>query len=854
MKKIFALVLLAGVFTACAPLNRDGGYVALFGPAYGEVVDPIATIENGYLRLEFFTETARIVVTELATGRTWHSTPEYTYEDLALTAAINHFHMQSLFVLEYEEQGGRSATLDTYRFSVRTGRFEHEILSDTEMELRFTVGVVQETFHIPYAIYAERLYTFTDGMTRSDMLLIMNSYRRFEYARLRPIDIEGGILERFPMLIPDGENPPTSIYVLNDDLASPLRQRIQDVLQYAGYTIYDWREDMAYFGVETEADGPVFNLILNFELYNNEMVVTVPFERLTYNPSFLPTRLILMPFFGAGHRNDDGYLFVPDGSGAIMRFNSVRYNQEIYFSNVFGWDAAVIREEFIHDNRSAYPVFGIYRNGGTFAAIIEEGASYAAIRAEVAGMGSPFGRVHPSFRLIHGAEMDVAGRTDARILIHEYSINRNERIVVRYVFTDNPGYVGMAVAFREFLQARYPWLNNRVEAPINVMVEILGSALTPQHLLGFPVDRPFALTTYDEAASMMETFSDFGWQNVHIKMRGAHNHSIDHSVPNGVNLISQLGGRRSFDDMVSTANRLGFPFFLEGEFVHMRNSRMFDGFSRHRDIARQVTRHRVEHAGRSHVYFGPLTEGMILADPVSLATPDFTLRTIRSFVDDAAARGVGNIAFRCLASTLAGDFNERAHISREESMNMRVDLLRELSEGGTGIWLNYGFSYAIPFADIVTGMPLSDQGFNVADASVPFYQIALHGFVHFAGRPLNLAEDFSYHLLKSVESGSSLFFSFMNVPAADLQVSRYRRYFANEFGRWADVANEFYWRHRNDLGHLYNQLIVGHEILSYGVTVTIYEDGTRVYVNTSIGDFVTADGVEVPASRYVVVR
>jgi len=291
---------------------------------------------------------------------------------------------------------------------------------------------------------------------------------------------------------------------------------------------------------------------------------------------------------------------------------------------------------------------------------------------------------------------------------------------------------------------------------------------------------------------------------------------------------------------------------MEADFMFMRDNRLFNGFGRN-DVARQVTRRRVEHAGFSPTYFGIQGTASILADPIQLATPAFTQQIIRNFVSEAQNRGVNNIAFRSMASALAGDYNEDAFVSREASANQRADLLRELSENGTGIWLNYGFSYAMPFADIITGMPLSDQNFTVTDEVVPFYQIALHGLIPFAGRPLNLAEDYSYHWLKTVESGASLFFSFMQVPAADLQVSRYRRYFANEFDRWSDLANAYYQQHANDFGHLYNQLIISHEILANGVTVTVYEDGTRVYVNTSMADY-HANSFTVNAQRYVVRR
>ena len=843
---VLCFAIMLAIFASCAFHERYGGYIRMFGYGFYEDVPPVVSIENDYLILEFLTCSAQIIVTEKATGNQWRSTPENAryMEDTTFIARSN---MQSLFMIEFENHLGAGQTFDTYRHSVQVESFEHALV-DGGLELYFTVGNIPQVFFIPDAIYEERMLYFIDQLEAADRRQILEAYRLFDINRLRPADDRGELLETFPTL--EYQN----IFVRRDGIRDFMLERMQDLFQSVDYDIYEWLYDMNYFGLETNLEIPMFNVIMRFELDRNQMVVSVPFDYITFNPDFVPIRFTLMPFFGAGHNDDDGYLFLPDGSGSLIFFNNGRHSQLVFSSEVFGWDEAVFREVVIHDNRAPYPVFGIYRNGATFAAIIEQGASYANVWAETGGMRSPFSTVSANFRLIQGALANVTGRTADMIRIHERRLPEGEQIVVRYVFTENPGYVGMAVAFREFLQERYPWLNYRVTEPKNAAVEILGAIEMVQPVLGMPIARPFALTTFDEAASMMEDFYDMGWRNLHIRMLGAHNDSIDHAVPTNVRLISQLGNRRSFDNMLGVASNLGFEFYLEGDFVFMRRNSMFNGFSLSSDAARYVSRERVEHHGHNFVFFGENGSLSVMADSVVLANPDFTVDLVTNFVDRASNLGVDNISFRTLGSALAGDFHERRHVSREASMQMRSELLATLRASGTGIWLNYGFSYAMPFANVITGMPLSDQGFAITDVSVPFYQIALHGLVHFAGRPLNLSEDYSYYLLRSEESGSALFFSFKTQPTSELHgVARYRRFFANEYGRWIGEADMLYQNHSRNFSHLYNQLIVDHVILSDGVTVTVYEDGTRVYVNMSFVDF-HADGFTVPSMRYRVVR
>lgn len=52
---------------------------------------------------------------------------------------------------------------------------------------------------------------------------------------------------------------------------------------------------------------------------------------------------------------------------------------------------------------------------------------------------------------------------------------------------------------------------------------------------------------------------------------------------------------------------------------------------------------------------------------------------------------------------------------------------------------------------------------------------------------------------------------------------------------------------------LNRKTIVGHDYLNRKVTVTTYEDGTKVYVNYSESDF-NVDGITVPGRDYKVER
>ena len=60
----------------------------------------------------------------------------------------------------------------------------------------------------------------------------------------------------------------------------------------------------------------------------------------------------LVQAFGAGRTDEEGYIFVPDGSGAVINFNNGKTSTTVYNSKVYGNDLAVSKHTLKkHGNR-----------------------------------------------------------------------------------------------------------------------------------------------------------------------------------------------------------------------------------------------------------------------------------------------------------------------------------------------------------------------------------------------------------------------------------------------------------------------------------------------------------------------
>ena len=839
----FTILFLLFAFGSCGKQGTRGRNVVIYEND-GSTEDIV--LENYFLHLRFLPRTAEIILTDKASGAQWRSNPLDAAND-PLADTVTKYFMGSQFSLEYADSAGVGMTLYSGINSVALGIYGYE-LADNALEIHYSIGDIARSYIIPPAAAEQRMLTFLEKMERDDRRKVEASYRLYDINNLRTGDDKSRLLADYPDL---GR---TKMYVLRDTTQDYMKETMEDLFARAGYTYDDYYEDASRHTPSGGDEKPAFNITLRYTLDARSLILSVPFDKIAYRTAYPITQLTLLPFMGAGGVNDKGYMLVPDGSGALIYFNNGKQNQISYNNNVYGWDEAMPRDAVINDNRAPFPAFGIQKNGNALLCVIEEGSSYGGVRADVSGRSSSWNNVYPFFTMVHGAVIDISGRSDRSVYLYEKGLPEGESITLRYTPCAGDGYSGMAKQYRSWLMNRYPALSGRKEGGgaggVPIAIEIPGAVNKTRHRLGIPFDLPLKLTSYKEAQGMIEDFAQWGWKNTRIKLTGWFNHSVDHSVPNKIKLPGELGSKKDLKNMLSAAEKNGYAVFPEVDFLYMRDVKPFDGFSLYRDAARYVNRKRIEKYPFSFVWFGERVRWGKLS---YLARPAYMMSLIDNFSRKMPALGLRNIAFRNLGARLAGDYHEKRTVSREASLRMRQEKLAELKKLKTGVLVNTGYAYAVPWADFITDMALDDQSFGITDASVPFYPMALHGLVPYTGPAINLAEDYTKNLLKTVESGAGLYFSFMREETSVLQETKFRQFYANEYDKWSPDANALYRKFTADFAGLYDQAIVNHVILAEGLTWTEYEDGTVVIVNYR-ENAATHGGVDIGARSYTVVR
>ncbi len=797
----------------------------------------IQVIKNGDQKLEFDPNTAQFTYTD-AKGNVWYSNPQGT--------DLTREELKAMLVIEYKDYKGVKYPLDSYDSSVARGNWCYEVVDEQTLRIDYTIGKIEKTYFIPLAVPYAR-YEEIQAMLSDEAIKEMKSaYRIYDIDNLFAHDNKDELLEMYPDLAE------TKVAVLRPDTQEWKKEKIEGYMIEAGYTEDMYKSDLEYYGVEVTSKNPAVNVSVILKLEDNGLVVSVPFEKLEYYTDYPLTEIRVLPYMCSAGLDREGYLFVPDGSGAMINFNNQKTNQSMYSAKIYGWDYGQVRTELVNDPSAQFPVYGIgYEDTNqSMLCIVEEGESYGYIEADVSGKRHNYNYVTAAFTVVHNEEADVSGgKSNTGVYLFEENLDKTQSITLRYMTMDDSDYVTLAKTYRSYLLEKYPVLAEGVSGEMPVAVELIGAITKRQHVLGFPKDLPYALSTYAEMQAIVEDLNAAGMTKLDVILSGWFNDGVKHDVADEINLISKLGNKKSFKNLISAVSEDN-TLFAKADFTFVYNNSLFDSFTVRGDAGKYLNREPIEMQEISNIWYGTLED----SDYTYVAKPSVMMSNLTSFRKDLSKYDLKNIAFASMGNILAADYNRRATVNRATVVKQQVEKFAQIvSDGGKNL-VYVGNEYAIPYADVIIKAPLTSDNPNIVDEVIPFFSIVLHGYVDYTGDALNITGDFVTNILKSAECGAGLYYVFMDADTDELQNTSYTEYFGASYEAWKEDAVKWQQRFKTDFGSLYGQTIENHEIVETNVALTEYADGTKVYVNYRTADFTTEDGVVVPAQDWIVVK
>lgn len=575
-------------------------------------------------------------------------------------------------------------------------------------------------------------------------------------------------------------------------------------------------------GLQIEYSFPAKQLgfVMQYELTDSGLKVKVPAAGIREEGASALFSLDVLPYFGAAPAKENGYVFVPDGPGGLIRFDQEHasltrgYSHQVYGSEVTNEENGTRTGERRED--IAYPVFGLKKGDHAFLAVMTKGEDSANVSAVAPGLKSSFYQVFSSqiYREEYLYRMSrLAAPSKA---VQKERLNRDREVEYRFLNGADADYVGMAGAYRSYLQetGRLTEALKPVEH-VPLYLKIMGG----NYEKAFGRIRYVAATTFDQAGDIVSTLQSKGVASLRTIFYGWQNEG-DYNMEKRFPIDPALGGEAAAKMFISGMKERGVPVSFSEDFLWVDGHSSFSGKT---DAIRGID-------GTAYV-----------DDGWYIAKPAYTAVTAADTVNRLKKLGVDGIHFSGIGEMLLNDYEPSGIQTREYAKTVYDGLLKYTREALGSASVNQGDAYALGQTDYIDGLPSESSYDFMIDETVPFYPIVLHGFVPYTFGDGNLRDDEDAEFLRAIEYGALPSFFVTHDDSRKLKDTPSNFLYSSRFDKWERRIEEEYAKF-DSLSQLYSMRIIGHEKLSGQKYATTYEDGTRVIVDYEVKDFTVEKG------------
>lgn len=550
----------------------------------------------------------------------------------------------------------------------------------------------------------------------------------------------------------------------------------------------------------------------------------------------------LLPFMGAAGSDDEGYLIIPDGSGALIHFNNGRTGAAIYQQDVYGRDDALtIRKAATTTYDVNMPLFGIVRNGRALMAVVENGDYQAQLNAMVNGQLTGYSNAYFAAQYIHMEANTIMPGSEhsTDVMLPTNTFRDMGNFTVRYypLAAENATYADVAAAYRAQLG-----LKESIADAATQQLEMVASIPSIDTFLGVPYKSVRVLTSYEQAAQTLRDFAAEGLNDLTLRYTGWSKQSVRGKMVTGLDLDNRLGGKKAFDGLRQAVKETGAEMVLAVDLIDIYEDgngywSLFAATDSVNSTAKQVPEFL-----QSTGYQDP--EGK----PWYLLSPDKVPDAARKLAENLSGQ-VDGVSLSMLGNTVYSSFGKTG-ISRTSAGMYWQQALETLSGKIQTLSAKTASAYAFPYIEQVDATPCASSRFDVTDMEIPFYQMVTHGAMVLYTEPANEDGNVRKALLRAIEYGMYPSWRVIAGDTALLSGTDYASWHAASLDAWREeIKNTAAWM--APLGVYAGMQMTGHEQVTATLSVTTYANGDMVLVNYGSEDAEHL-GVTVPALGYAI--
>lgn len=791
--------------------------------------------ENNKAALYFDPETAQVSILYKNSGLVVDTK---ILEGTSGNGTYKEYQKSDVIINYYAEEDSKNTTMvNNYSKAIASGQFETEKI---ENGFRVVYTLKDDKLSIdcvPKYISDERMQSLVlDYISKDERDWFKQFYRSFEGKYSRTKDPDDGVIQ------------------------SNIAELYRLFYEVGTYTEEDLEYDNAENGYESTWTNLEIQIVFEYVLEGSDLVVRIPMDEFSTNSEdFILNSMTVLPYILSSTTEENGYIVVPDGSGAVINFNNGLIKSNNYVSRVYGEDILIDADEY--DTTEYYatmPIIGMVYEDYAYLAIVEKGDAMAEINAQISGKYDGYNSANFKFYI---TDMEnVASSTSAAVTFNKFTGDTyQDDIVIRYrILQDEEdiNYTGIAREYQQYLINRGVLSKEKREANASLDLKVLGAAKEAQTFLGVPHEGMTALTTFSQLGEMIQYFQLQGVDDIAVELTGWANKGENNTALTGISHESVLGSKNDMKRLMDYIKESNYSFYpgLNFQTVSAADN-VWSGLSTSSFARSNASRFLSSEYAQIYESQLGLDHLMKRSDSPYLVSPNKLLSYTSKALSKLESYGLSGICVQDIGSLLVPDYNSKKSVSRESAMAIERQALSAIGEKYS-VMLSNPYAYSWEYADKLVDLPIRSNQYNIFDYDVPLLQLVLDGCISYSTEALNLntQQSDSQMILKCVESRTNPRYMLMYADMKALETTNdYFDLLSVNYNTWKERIVSLY----NEYNEFYQKVkdadIKLHETISRNVSKVTYTNGVVVYVNNT-SKARTVDGISVPAFSYKVVQ
>lgn len=561
------------------------------------------------------------------------------------------------------------------------------------------------------------------------------------------------------------------------------------------------------------------------------IIVNIPSDSIEENGTYLLKDLTVYPYFGGVlEDNVPGYTFIPDGTGALVRYkkaiNNIQSNYEksIYGKNLGYSEKSDLNQEITKDASIHAPIFGFVHgvNQNAIFGIIESGAEYASLNLEYAGKLTKYQTVYSkyTYRQVYKQPIDKAGNTIS--LLQEKKNDVDIKIKYQPLSNDSANYVGMANYYREYLQSKNSITQKEKNDAISLKLETIGLEKTK----GVLFDKSIVMTTFDEYQSMIKELKENGITNITGVFDGFTSNGVSWVIPNYKKFSKKLGSKSNLAKLVEDDNIYFTMDFQKG-------TTKGGGFNTYFDLAKKINDQRYTYNEMGYTAY--------------LLKHHVTKKLYKESISKLSKYKITNFNVANMGNLLYADYDKNVKLG--DAIKMYNELLAStkgnvsLSRANDYLWSNM---------DEYFDFPMYSSQYLHFDDTVPFLSITLGSLMNIYSSNANFYAYPREELLRLVDFNVYPSFIVTNKSSQKLQKTNLNEIYSSRYVDLKTAIIKYYDFVNEPLQHVIGETLVSRDILEVGVVVNTYSNGVKIIVNYT-NKVIPFEANQIEAMSYLVI-